>query len=94
MGDGPARISDLQLVFGNVVKIALAAAGVVLFVLLIIGGLKYITSGGDPKAAESAQKTITYAIGGLLLILASFLILELIRTITGVDVTNFIVTQP
>lgn len=94
MGDGPAKISDLQLVFGNVVKIALAASGVVLFVLLVIGGLKYITSGGDPKAAESAQKTITYAIGGLLLILASFLILELIRTITGVDVTNFVVTQP
>lgn len=94
MGDGPAKISDLQLVFGNVVKIALAASGVVLFVLLVIGGLKYITSGGDPKTAESAQKTITYAIGGLLLILASFLILELIRTITGVDVTNFVVTQP
>lgn len=94
MGDGPAKLSDLELVFGNVVKIALAASGVVLFVLLIIGGLKYITSGGDPKAAEGAQKTITYAIGGLLLILASFLILELIRTITGVDVTNFVVTQP
>jgi hypothetical protein len=89
----PAPLSALETVFGNVVKVALGAAGIVLFILLIIGGLKYITSGGDPKAAEGAQKTITYAIGGLLLILASYLILLLIKTITGVDVTQFKITQ-
>jgi len=89
----PAPLSALETVFGNVVKSALALAGVVLFVLLIIGGLKYITSGGDPKAAEGAQKTITYAIGGLIIILLSYLILVLIKTITGVDVTQFKITQ-
>lgn len=89
----PAKISDLEIVFGNVVKSALAIAGVVLFVLLIIGGFKYITSGGDPKATEGAKNTITYAIGGLVLILLSFLILVLIYRITGVDVTQFKVVQ-
>lgn len=90
----PAPLSALEDVFGNVVKSALALAGVVLFILLLVGGLKYITSGGDPKAAEGAQKTITYAIGGLIIILLSFLILVLIKTITGVDVTNFTIVQP
>jgi hypothetical protein len=90
----PAKLSDLETVFGNVVKDALAFAGVVLFILLIVGGFKYITSGGDPKAAEGAQKTITYAIGGLLLILVSYLIIYLIYWITGVDVTIFKVVQP
>lgn len=91
MGD-VATIKDLETIFGNVVKSALGFAGIVLFVLLLTGGFKYITSGGDPKALESAQKTITYAIGGLILILVSFLILVLIKTITGVDVTQFKVT--
>ncbi len=90
----PAKLSDLEGVFGNVVSAALGFAGIVLFVLLLVGGIKYITSGGDPKAAEGAQKTITYAIGGLALILLSYLILVLIKTITGVDVTQFVVTQP
>lgn len=85
----PATISGLEIVFGNVVKAALGFAGIVLFVLLLVGGIKYITSGGDPKATEGAQKTITYAIGGLILILLSYLILVLIKTITGVDVTQF-----
>jgi hypothetical protein len=90
---GIATIADLECVFGNVVKVALGFAGIVLFVLLLFGGLKYITAGSDPKAAEGAQKTITYAIGGLILILLSFLILVLIKTITGVDVTQFTVVQ-
>ena len=91
MGD-IATIKDLEFIFGNVVKSALGFAGIVLFVLLLTGGFKYITSGGDPKALEGAQKTITYAIGGLILILVSYLILVLIKTITGVDVTQFKVT--
>jgi len=90
----PATISGLELVFVNVVRAALGFAGIVLFILLLVGGIKYITSGGDPKATEGAQKTITYAIGGLALILLSYLILVLIKTITGVDVTQFVVTQP
>ena len=89
---GIARISDLSCVFGNVVGVSIIFAGIVLFVILLMGGFKYMTSGGDPKAVDAAQKTITYAILGLILILASYLILVLIRAITGVDVTNFKVT--
>lgn len=90
----PAKLSDLETVFGNVVKSALALAGIVLFILLIMGGFKYITSGGDPKAAEGAKKTLTYAIGGLIAILLSYLILVLISNITGADVTQFKIVQP
>lgn len=91
MNDIP-KISDLQGIYQNVVGVVLGLAGIVLFVLLLTGGFKYITSGGDPKAVEGAQKTITYAIGGLILILLSYLILVLIKTITGVDVTQFKIT--
>ncbi len=90
--NGIATIANLQCVFQNVVAALLGLAGIVLFVLLLTGGFKYITSGGDPKAVEGAQKTITYAIGGLILILLSYLILVLIKTITGVDVTQFKIT--
>jgi len=91
---GVAKISDLEGVFSRVVGYALGFAGIVLFVLLIIGGFKYITSGGDPKAVEGAKKTLTYAIGGLIVILISYLILVLISNITGVDVTKFTIVQP
>ncbi|QQG41888.1 MAG: hypothetical protein HYV90_01085 [Candidatus Woesebacteria bacterium] len=88
-----ATIEDLGTVFQSLVGALLGFAGIALFVLLLMGGFKYITSGGDPKAVEGAQKTLTYAIGGLIIILISYLILVLIKTITGVDITNFKVVQ-
>ncbi len=90
----PAKISDLSEIFGNVVSAVLGFAGIILFILLVSGGFKFITSGGDPKALEGAKKTITYAIGGLILLLLSFLILVLIKEITGVDVTQFNIVLP
>lgn len=91
MGPPPATLNKLEVVFGNVVTSLLAFGGVALFVMLLSGGFKYLTSGGDGKAVESAQKTLTYAIGGLILLAGSFLILKIIGTITGTDgiITNF-----
>ncbi|MEK7550972.1 MAG: hypothetical protein AAB535_04305 [Patescibacteria group bacterium] len=88
----PATISDLSVIFENLVSAILGFAAIVLFVLLLSGGFRYMTSAGDPKAIESAQKTLTYAIGGLIVLLLSYLILVLIREITGVDVTQFKIT--
>lgn len=92
--DNPATLGDLEILFGNVVKVILGFAGIVFFILLLSSGLKFITSGGDPKALEGAKKTLTYAIGGLIVIILSYLILVLIKEITGVDVTIFKVVQP
>jgi len=89
-----ATIADLGGLFQRIVSYALGFAGIVLFILLIVGGFKYITSGGDPKAVEGAKKTLTYAIGGLVVILVSYLILVLITNITGVDVTQFNIVLP
>lgn len=89
----PAKISQLKDLFENAVSAIIALAGIALFIMLLTGGVRYITSGGDPKAVEGAKNTITYAIGGLLLILISYLILVVIGKITGADVTIFKVVQ-
>ncbi len=92
--DSIATIADLGDVFKNIIGYALGLAGIVLFFLLIISGFKFITSGGDPKAAEGAKKTLTSAITGLVIILVSYLILLLIKNLTGANVTDFNVVLP
>lgn len=84
-----ATISDLQTVFGNVVGSILGLAGIVLFVMLLVGGFQYTTSGGDPQKVEQAKKTLTYAIFGVVAIALSYLILRFIGIFTGTDITNF-----
>jgi hypothetical protein len=87
-------LAGLGTMFTNIVTVILAIAGIAFFVLLLGSGFKFMTSGGDPKAVEGAKKTLTYAIAGLIIILLSYLILVLIKTLTGVDVTTFTVVQP
>ncbi len=80
-----ATLSCLPALFQNIITALLTFAGVVAIFLIIFSGYKFITSGGDPKAVEEARKTLTYAIIGLLVILFSFFILNLISYVTGVS---------
>ncbi len=65
-----------------------------LFIVIIIGGLKYVTSGGDPQKVQSAQKTLTYAIAGLVVLILAYAILAIIEQLTGAQVTQFKIVQP
>lgn len=88
-GQEPATLKDLEAVFARVISIAVSLVSLVLFIMLVIGGFKYLTSGGDPKATESARNTMTYAIIGLVVIVASYLIIRAIEYFTGVTLTRF-----
>ena len=79
--------------FGSLVSVllknSLVFAGILLFFLLIFGGFGVITAaGGDAKKLEQGKKAITAAITGLLLIIAAYWIIEIIQTITGVNMLN------
>lgn len=89
-----AKIGDLECIVGSVISWVLGLAGVVLFIMLLLGGFKYLTSTGDPKALEGARKTLTSAIIGLVLVASAYLILVVINALTGADVLNFKVWIP
>jgi len=89
-----ATIQGFECIIIQILNLAVRLAGIAVFIMLLIGGFKYLTSGGDPKAAESARKTITYAILGLALILISWFILRFIEEFTGVKITEFAIPTP
>lgn len=69
--------------------VLLAALGGMLF--LIIGGLEILTSTGDPEKLMMAKKRVTAAISGLLFILLSVLILN-IMGVRIIDIPGWIYT--
>jgi len=89
-----AQFRDLEVVFYRVVRVATYVAGIAVFLMLIAGGFQYITAGDDPKAAEKASKTLTYAVIGLVVVLAAWFILRAIESITGFSVTIFDMPEP
>lgn len=86
--EGVATLKCIPAVFQNLVTAALLFAGVIAVIFIILAGMKYMSSGGDPKQIEGARHTLYYAIAGLLLILLSFLIINVIGEITGVTCIN------
>jgi len=54
-------------------------------IFLIIGGIKWIASGGDKQALTSAKATVTYSLIGLFLLLFSFTILRIVGSFFGVS---------
>jgi len=86
---GTATLKGLEVIFSRILSLATTAAGLVCFMMLIVGGFKYLTSAGDPKQTASAQATLTWAIVGLVAIIGAWFILQLIKHFTGIDVTIF-----
>lgn len=93
-GDKPAQIKDFEVIFEKIIQVAVGFAVLAAFIMLIIGGFKLLTSGGNPKATESARNTITIAIIGLVALAGIWLILRFIYLFTGVDVTKFEIVGP
>src|SRR3989344_465021 len=62
----------------KIINIALAVAGLIAVLFLIIGGFRYITSAGNEETAEQAKKIITNAIIGIVVIILSFVIVHVI----------------
>lgn len=87
-------IKDFEIIFGNVVSVALAFAGIVLLLMLLSGGFNLITAGSEAPKAEAAKKTITYAIFGFVFVALAYLIITLLSNFTGVTgILNFSVSQ-
>lgn len=60
--------SKLQDLLTDIVNIISAVVGVVAVIMIIVGGLKYITSGGDSNKVGGAKNTLIYAIIGLVVV--------------------------
>lgn len=61
------------------IRILLTVVMAVAILFLIIGGFKYITSGGNPAQAESGKKTLINAVIGMALIILSYVIVSVVN---------------
>lgn len=80
-------ISDLvNVLLPNIYMLA----GVGLFILLLFGGFGVIMGAGndDPKQAAQGRQALTMAIIGFLVIFASFWIVKIIESLTGISIFN------
>lgn len=75
--------TDLSKVVKAVLNILSVIAGVAAVIMIIIGGLRYITSGGEAQAVSGAKRTLIYAVVGLVVVsLAQFIVFFVLKNAT------------
>src|SRR3989338_667270 len=72
----PTTLAEyVRLIYLWFMRVVALAAGI----MLVVGGVKYVLSGGNPGRAQDARETISRALLGLVVVLASYLILNTIN---------------
>ena len=88
--DGSEFQSLQNLTAGGIISgaigLVLLLVALVFFFILVIGGLKWVTSGGDEKKVGAARAQITNALIGLAIVFAAWAIMKLIGTVFGIDI--------
>ncbi len=83
---GVATIQGIGCLLANVLSIVLTVIGIAGFIMMVVGSLRWLLSGGNTQNVESAKKTMTYAVIGLVVAISSFAIINLIAEFTGVHI--------
>lgn len=70
----------INRIIRTVINLFSLVVGVVSVIMIIVGGLKYITSGGDSGNVTGAKNTILYAIIGIVIVALSQFIIRFVLT--------------
>ena len=70
--------SALNRILKLVINIFSLVVGVISVIMIIVGGLKYITSGGDTGNIQGAKNTILYAVIGLVVVALAQIIVRFV----------------
>lgn len=90
LGEDFADITTLRFenIVSGFIQLILVVAGLAFFFILVIGGVKWILSGGDKAQTEGARNQITAALVGLVIVFSAWAIAQLIYAFFGVDILN------
>ena len=79
----PTSIQCIPYFINNIIAFAIPFAGVLAVFFIVLSGIKFLTSGGDPGKVEGARRTLTFAVVGLVIILLVFVVIKVFSTTLG-----------
>lgn len=83
--DNPIETGDFAKIIENTLLWVLGIAGSIALFMLIVGGIMYITSGGDEQKVATAKKMFNFTVLGLIIVLLSYSIIKALNDILGLS---------
>ena len=89
-GEGFTPIANITVgsILSGAIQLILIVAALVFFFLLIVGGIRWMTAGGDKEKAGVARGQLTSALIGLAIVFAAWAIIRLIEVLFGVSIIS------
>jgi len=80
---GSLTIENVWGMVWTIINWVLIVVGIICVIFIIVGGIRYATSGGDPEKVKSAKNTILYALIGLVIAILANVIVQIVFSVTG-----------
>lgn len=65
-------------IFRTITNVMLFLIGAISVIMLIVGGIRYVVSGGDSTAVQNAKNTILYAIVGVVVAILAYAVVNFV----------------
>lgn len=88
--EGAPGFNSIGEIISNLLNNIYVLAGIILFILLIVGGFMVMIAAGqeNPDQTKKGKQTITAALIGFVVIFCAYWIMRIIEIITGLDIFN------
>lgn len=69
--------------YGNIIRVLVGVAGILALLNIVLGGIKWMTSGGNEEKITEGRNALVWASLGLLVVLSSYIILNFVIGVFG-----------
>jgi hypothetical protein len=84
---GSANVqTDLGIIVGSFVGTAIVLAALAALFFMVVGGVKWVTAGGDKGKIEKAQSAITQSIIGLAITASIYALFQVVQYFFGISI--------
>jgi hypothetical protein len=85
---GAENLSDITVssLISGLISLVFIVASLIFFFMLVLGGIKWMTAGGDKDKAGEARSQLTSALIGLVVIFLAWAISSLLENLFGINV--------
>jgi magnesium-transporting ATPase (P-type) len=81
----PSKISNVSTLLNIILPFLTLGGALVFLAMSLWAGFKVITGGDNKEQISQAQKTLAFAVVGLIVVVSSFLLVKLIGFVLGIN---------
>lgn len=74
----PAKFMNIGIIYSLIAPLLMVGAAILFLVTIISAAFTYFTAGGNSENIKKAQKSLMFAILGLVFVISAYLIMKLI----------------